>query len=197
MKFRDYIGKSEVRRVKKKIINTVDCKSKIVKKEQFKKMSIGCDIDKYKLKRFFDYIKSWLIRYNVSYMPINPHLILYTFRHKHIPNITNEINLNKTVLYKPKGSITIVSKNFPKSGYDLREKADKDYILLDYHPNEYNLFLESIFIDKNIKTFFNQCYIKLFEIESGILTSRIYEDIMYSTSKIPTLNLNDIKIRSK
>lgn len=133
----------------------------------------------------------------MPFKPINPYLTLYLLKNINssstlVNNIKTTLSPKNDIIYKPRNTITVIGNKFPKSNYNIKPKKDKDYILLDYYPNEYNLMLESIMVDMDIKILFNQCYVKLFEIRSNILTPKIYEDMMYSCLKFPNLKLGNI-----
>jgi hypothetical protein len=212
MKFREFVGEDKVKKVKKKIVQTnigpteeeflkkvlreKPDGSRIKKRLPIRKF-LNFSLSKQRLKRSFDYIKSWLIRYNVSFKPINPYLTLYLL--ENLPKSSNfieDIKKSKNdIIYKPKGTITIVSANetvFPKTYMNLKGEVGTDYILLDYLPNNYNLFLEGIMLDINIEILYSQCYVKLFEIKSGILTPEIYKDMMFSCPRFPNLKLGNV-----
>jgi hypothetical protein len=218
VKFREFVGEEKVRKVRKKVIQTnigpteEDFLKQVLReKPDGSKIKKGSSIEKFlhfglskqRLKRVFDYIKSWLIRYDVPFKPLNPCLTLYLLRN--LPtNSTLVDKIKKTksgIVYKPKGTISIVSideSTFPRPYMNLEGEIGKDYILLDYFPNEYNLFLEGIMIDMNIKILYDQCYVKLFEIKSEVMTPKLYKDMMFSCPKFPDLKLGNVGLlRSK
>lgn len=216
MKFREYVGEDKVRKVKKKIVKTnigpteEEFLKKVLRENQdgsiIKKTPgkfLNFSLSKQRLKRVFDYLKSWFIRYDVSFEAINPHLTLYLLGNLYKSSIfIEDIRKSKSsAVYKPKGTITIVSADnitFPRSYMNLKGEVGKDYILLDYCPNEYNLFLEEIMLNMGIEILSNQCYVKLFEIKSGIITPKMYEDMMFSCPMFPNLKLGNVGfIRSK
>lgn len=203
MKFREYVGEPKIIEVKKKIIktNTVHIEEEFTKKIHGKFLNFS--LSKQRLKRSFDYLKSWLIRYNVQFKAINPYLTLYLLGNLSSSSVfIEDIRQTKSsAIYKPKGTITIVSNNeniFPSVYKNIKSEVGTDYILLDYCKNEYNIFLEKIMFNMGIEVLSNQCYVKLFEIESGILTPKIYEDMMFSCPMFPNLKLGNVGIiRSK
>jgi len=214
VKFREFVGEKNVKEVEKKIIQTnigsteEDFLKTVLRENQDgskikkrKELSIetflGFGLSKQKLKRVFDYIKSWLIRYDVPFEAQNPYLTLYLLRNiKESSLLINNIKKTKHgIIYKPKNTISILSydeKNFPRPYMNLKGEKGYDYILLNYYPNEYNLFLEGIFIDMDIKIILEQCYVKLFKIKSGIMKNKMYEDMMYSCPKFPNIKLGNI-----
>ena len=220
MKFRQYVGEKP-RKVKdfkdiKKIIQTdigptekdfleiVARKKPLIKGNIYKERKrietqLGFGLSKKHLKRVFDYIKSWLIRYDVPFKPINPYLTVYLL--DNLPSVSvfidNIKNTKRGMIYKPKGTITIISPNerdFPRS--IMEPERNKDQILLDYIPNsDYHDVLENVFDAMGIKIIDKYCHVKLFEIESGIFTPQIYRDMMYSAPKMPDLRLGNIGLR--
>jgi hypothetical protein len=204
MKFREFVGEKKAKEVKRVVKNRVEIKK--IERESIETY-LGFGISKNNLKRVFDYIKSWLIRYKIPFNSINPYLTLYLLNN--LPSVSVFINAvkktknKKSIIYKPRGTITIVSsdeKNYPRT-YNMEADLKKDYILLDYIPNmEYNKILEDIFDSMDINIILNQCYVKLFEIERGRKDEsryKMYEDMMYSIPRIPNLKLGNIGLLRK
>ena len=79
------MGEKKVKEVKEKIVQTKigPTESNFIKTVEKPKRKwtvetyLGFSLSKKNLKRVFDYIKSWLIRYNVPFESINPYLTLY------------------------------------------------------------------------------------------------------------------------
>jgi hypothetical protein len=212
MKFREFVGEKKIKKIKKKIIETNIGPTeadflRIVAREypdgtKIKQPQIpsaeyylGFILSKKTLKRTFDYIRSWLIRYNVPFKPINPCLTVYLL--DNLPSVNSTINnIKKTkwgIVYKPKGTITIIGNDYP-SVYDIESSDNMDYIVLDYKPNDYNKKLNSIFDSMGISVVSEYCFVKLFEVQSGVVDYRIYEDMMYSIPKIPNLKLGNTSL---
>lgn len=207
MKFREYVGEDKVQKVKK-IVNTNigetdDKHLREVLREapdgsKLEYYNLGFNLSKKNLKRVFDYIKSWFIRYNVPYKPINPCLELYDLSNiKSSKKILKKLRETKWgVIYKPQGTLTVISMDgFPLSPYGIIPKKGKDYIVLDYFENfTYSKVMEDIFNNMDINIEKKYCFVKLFEIESGIFTHKMYEDMMYSCPLIPKVKLNDVNL---
>ena len=207
MKFRQYVGEKPkvIRDFKdlKKIVQTKIGPTEkgfldlIEKEKPTVETYLGFGLSKNNLKRVFDYIKSWLIRYDIQFESINPYLTIYLL--DSLPSISilidNIKNTKKGILYKPKGTITIISPNerdFPRSG-DMEPLRDKDQIILNYVPNlEYHDVLEKVFDSNDINIVNKFCHVKLFEVETGILTPNICKDIMYGIPKLPDLRLGTV-----
>ena len=214
MKFREYVGEGKVKQIKKKIVQTnigpteKNFLRKVAREnpDGSKRNSIetylGFGLNKKTLKRVFDYMKSWFIRYHLDFRPINPYLTLYILNN--LPKysiLSNKLKkVKKEMVYKPRGTITVVSydeKNYPMS-YGLEGVKGGDYILIDYNiNNKYKVIFENIFDEMNIDIIFEQGYVKLFEVESGILNHRIYEDMVFSLPPLPNLRLGNVGLLSK
>ena len=218
MKFREFVGEKKVREVKKKIVETnlgptdADHLEKVIRerpdgskirKQRQVETYFGYGLSKKRLKRVFDYIKSWLIRYQIPFEAVNPYLTVYLLNN--LPSVSlvikNVKNTKRGVIYEPRGTLTVISNNerdFPRT-YQVEPYKDKDYLVLDYVPNvEYEKVLEQVFKSMNIDVVFKYCFVKLFEVPSGMVKSAFYEDMMYSCPSIPSLRLGNVGlIRSK
>lgn len=168
-----------------------------IRRRQSVETYFGFGLSKKTLKRVFDYIKSWLIRYQIPYEAVNPYLTVYLLNN--LPSISVVIksvkNTKRGVIYKPKGTLTVISNNerdFPRT-YQVEPYNDKDYLVLDYHRNdEYQKVLEQVFESMNVDVVFDYCYVKLFEIPKGLVRAEFYEDMMYSCPHIPNLRLGNV-----
>ena len=204
MKFREFVGEK-----KAKEINNIVVVKEIVKKKEiietnigpteknfFEQVSmenndqtyLGFGLSKRNIKRVFDYIKSWLIKYKVSFESVNPYLTVYLLAN--LPSkksiLIEDIENTKKITYEPKGTIKVIN-------YD-----GMDRILLDYIPNDdYSYILENIFNSLNIYVIKKLCHIELFKIKSGIFTHKMYGDMMYSVPEIPFLKLGNVNLRRK
>lgn len=205
MKFRQFVGEDKVDEVKK-IVQTsigptdIDFLKTVLRdtldgaKAEY--YELGFSLSKKNLKRVFDYIKSWFIRYNVPFKPINPYLTLYLLRDiNSTQKIIEKIKHSKwNISYNPIGTLTVISnrKDFPPV-YPIRPEKRKEYIVLDYSLNNNHVnIMEDFFEKNNINIVHRYCFVKLFEIDSGILTHKNYEDMMYSIPKIPIIKLGNV-----
>lgn len=204
MKFRDFVGKDKAEEVRK-IVNTKIGPSDIEhlrtvlrEREDGSKIEyyeLGFSLSKKNLKRVFDYIKSWLIRYKVPFKATNPYLTLYRLSNVgSVQELTKNMKYNKfPITYVPTGTLTVISSNkdFPNT-YNINS-GKKDYLVLDYVPNTFHISDIDLFLKtNNINIIHRYCFVKLFEIDSGILKHEIYEDMMYSIPKIPNIRLGNI-----
>lgn len=208
MKFREYVGEKKVK-VRKEIVQTsigateADFLKKVARenpdgsKRNYNESLLGFGLNKKTLKRTFDYLKSWFIRYDISFTPVTPYLTVYVLNNLPTSSakLINTIKKSKLgVVYNPKDTITIVSQDekFPRK-YNLEGIENEEHILLDYYPNKtYNRILEDIYEPMNIDVVFNHCYVKLFIVESGKINQRMYEDIIYSCPRLPKLKLGNV-----
>ena len=204
MKFREFVGEEKAKKVEK-IVSTnigetdIDHLKTVLRETldgtKIEYRELGFNLSKKNLKRVFDYIKSWFIRYKVDYKPINPYLTLYLLSNvKSSQKVIKRLRETKGgSIYKPKGTLTVISanKNFP-SVYGIQPVKKKDYIVLDYIKNEtYGKVMEDIFHSMGINIMRQYYFVKLFEIESGKFDHEIYEDMMYSVPKIPEVKLGN------
>jgi hypothetical protein len=205
MKFREFVGEAKEEKIKK-IVETNLGKTdtehlKMVLREtldgsKLDYYDLGFNLSKKNLKRVFDYIKSWFIRFHVPYKPVHPFLSLYTLTNlKNYDKVIKKLNHTKWgFTYKPKGTITVINsenKNF--FGYGIVPEKNHDYIILDYFDNiDYSSIMEDFFHESYIDVYRKHCFIKLFEIKSGIFTHRMYEDMMYSCPPMPEVKLNNV-----
>lgn len=205
MKFREYVGVKIEKKVKESIIplSLIDVNPTTengfleqVVKEPFvekKEWWLEYSLNKKHLKRTFDYIRSWLMRYKVPFKPTNPHITVYL-----LENILSQRELlldslrKLNNIYKPMGTITIISpneKDFPRT---IMESTNKDELVLNYVPHDDH---EKVFDILDIIVVKKFCHIKMFEMQCGILNHRMYEDMMYSMPPLPTLKANKIRMR--
>jgi hypothetical protein len=210
MKFREFVGEKKAKEVKKRIVQTKlgPTEAEFLKvvarenpdgtKRNFIETYFGYGLSKKILKRPFDYIKSWLIRYDVPFEPVNPYLTTYLLRN--LPStselIKNVKKLKKGVVYNPLGTLTVISndeKIFPRSPQHYEPDHGKDYLVLDYVPNMTHVAAEiKAFNDLNIDVIDRFCHVKLFEVESGIVGPTFYEQMMYGAPPLPKLRLGNI-----
>lgn len=211
MKFREFVGEKKANEVRRRIVNTNLGKTESgflrkvqrqnpdgsrIDKNQLYETYLGFALSKRNLKRVFDYIKSWLIRYDVPFKSTNPYLTTHLLTNLPSPTIFIQAikGSKKSMSYKPKGTLTVISndeKNFPRT--IQIEPDDKDYLVLNYYQNKDHFkILERIFDGMDVEIINRFCHVKLFEVESGILNHRMYEDMMYSVPEIPEIRLGNI-----
>lgn len=182
MKFREFVGEKKTQ--KPKIGTTQNTKintTQITKPDEY---YLGFSISKKTLKRTFDYIKSWFLRYHIPFKPINPYLTLYLL--KNIPEnkgkLIRSIKESKNdFIFSPldEGSITLIT-------------GKTDIMQLEYsHNNLFMEVLENIFEDKDIDIIREFCYIKIFRLEKKIDESFL-DEMMYSCPVFPQIKLGNV-----
>ena len=182
MKFRDFVGDDEeiVVRPKKKPVHVAKPQTakKILKDLDIETYYFGYALSKIQLKRFFDYFRSWFVRYDIPFSPVNPSLTLCLLT-----------NVNK---YKFINRVKDVRR--PKI-YPLGTVRFENGLYIDYVMNPtFESELSSAF-GKEVDLIGNMCYVKIFEL--GKLNQKLMEDMTYSMPKIPYLVLgNPIITRS-
>lgn len=195
MKFGEYVGHKKTKEIKKIVQTNIgpteaDFLKKVARENpdgsriDNKEFYLGFGISKKALKRVYDYIKSWWLRYHIPFTSINPYLTLYVLRN--IPSnkrdFINDIKMaKKDVIYYPEddGDITFLKGN----DIDVR---------LEYMYNEYmDDKLEEIFDKNNIEVVKQCAYVKLFTIEK-MMDENLLEDMMYSCPKFPDIRIGHI-----
>lgn len=204
MKFREFVGEEKAKKVKEIVstnIGDTDVEHlKTVLREtldgtKIEYRELGFNLSKKNLKRVFDYIKSWFIRYKVEYKPINPYITLYLLSNvKSSQKVIKRLRDTKGgIIYKPKGTLTVISANkkFPLV-YGIPPVRKRDYIVLDYLKNEtYGKVMDDMFHNMGINIKREYYFVKLFEIESDKFNHEMYEDMMYSIPEIPEVKLGN------
>ena len=192
MKFREFVGEKKSREINKIVQTHIGPTEERFLKEVLRENIDGSTIkyeelvfnlSKKNLKRVFDYIRSWFIRYDIPFKPINPHLTLYLLNNVFYPKETIKRlgDTNVGIVYNPKGTITVIPDEI------------SEYIAIDYIPNPFHItIIEDIFNDMKINIVHRYCFVKLFEIERGLLSNRFYEDMMYSIPPIPNIKLGNV-----
>jgi hypothetical protein len=112
MKFGEYVGHKKTKEIKKivetnigpteeEFLKTVARENPDGSKINHKEFYLGFGISKKALKRVYDYIKSWFLRYHIPFKSINPYLTLYLL--KNLPSnkrdFIKDIKIAKTRCY--------------------------------------------------------------------------------------------------
>jgi len=189
MKFKDYVGddiKIELN-VKYDLVDTSLGKTDktfldVVAREKLTETSIGFGLNKMDLKRVFDYVKSWLIRYNIQYEAINPYITVATVEGEYKRD--NFINGLKRVrerhIFKPEGVF-------------LLRDGKKDFIIVDYQYNqEFADKLNECISNFKLAIKNNSCYIRLFSIKSKTFPLKIFDDMVYSLPDLPDVQAGSV-----
>lgn len=188
MKFSEYVGHEKTKKIKKNVKDNIipTEKENIIQNNQ---IYLGFGINKKNLKRVYDYIKSWFVRYHIKFNSINPYLTLYLL--SNIPNdrrdFIKEIKKTKNnIVYLPEddGCVTIYSGN-------------KNEIWLEYNNNQkYEKILEEVFNTMNIEIINKHSYVRLIEIDH-MVDEEFLDDMTYSMPKFPSLRLGNIGLLKK
>ena len=129
MKFSEFVGEADLLKKLKKRVDTPLGKTEedfyniVARRDKpyTVETSIGYGLSKNYLKRTFDYIKSWLIRYNIKYEAVNPYLTL--------ANVEGEYKRDKFI--KALKRIR-ESHIFKPSGVFILRDGETDFIIIDY-----------------------------------------------------------------
>lgn len=144
--------------------------------------SVGFGLSKMHLKRIFDYVKSWLIRYDIKYEAINPYLTVAKV----------EGNYKRDRFIK---ALKKVRENqvFEPEGVFLLREGDTDYIIIDYLYNaDFVKKLDECISNFSLAKQENLCYIKLFSIDSESFPLNLFDEMVYSLPELPDVKAGNI-----
>ena len=192
MKFSEFVGESGYRKkdVQKKVIDTPIGKTEedfynlVARRDKpyIVETSIGYGLSKQHLKRTFDYIKSWLIRYNIKYEAINPYLT--------VANVEGEYKRDRLIkaLKKVRENHT-----FEPEGVFILREDDTDFIIIDYQLN--HNFIKGL--DECISGFSLDkkqgfCYVKLFSLKAESFSLHLFDEMVYSLPEIPNIRPGNV-----
>jgi len=196
MKFSEYVGHKKTKEIKKivdtnigpteaEFLRKVSRENPDGSKINDKEFYLGFGISKKALKRVYDYIKSWFLRYHIPFKSINPYLTLYVLRN--LPSNKRELIedikiAKKDVIFHPdgEGDITFVKSN----DIELRLEYTPCYPFMEDK-------LENIFKDRNIEIVKEHTYVKLFRMDE-MMDEKLVEDMMYSCPKFPDIRIGHI-----
>lgn len=189
MKFRKFVGED----VKKKLVKLVDTPLGKTDEEFYNvvarrdkpyttETSVGYGLSKMQLKRVFDYVKSWLIRYDIKYESINPYLTVASvygdYRRDRFIKALKKIRENQ--VFEPEGV------------FILRE-GDTDFIILDcLYNHDFVKKLEEKILHFKLAKRNDSCYVKLFSIESGSFPLHVFDQMIYSLPILPNVTVGSV-----
>ena len=192
MKFRKYVGHDVESDIRKKVMknpvfvttdeNTINRPYTHVRQEKITETSIGFGLSKMQLKRVFDYVKSWLIRYDIQYEAINPYLTVARvegdYRRDRLIKALKKVRENQ--VFEPEGV------------FILRE-GDTDFIIMDcqYNNDFVDKLNESIMHFKLAKKD-NSCYIKLFSLKAESFPLHKFDEMIYSLPVLPNVTVGSV-----
>jgi hypothetical protein len=185
MKFRDFVGEPEI--IKKKLKKMVDTPlgqteegfyNQVARRDEHRPItetSVGYGLSKLQLKRTFDYIKSWLIRYNIVFETINPYLTVTTV----------EGNYKKDRFIKALKKVKEDQVFFPDGIFLLRE-GETDFIIIEYKKNEdFIERLDECVSNFSLVKYQDVCYVKLFSIKAKSFDLELFDQMVYSQPDLP------------
>ena len=144
--------------------------------------SVGYGLSKMQLKRVFDYVKSWLIRYDIKYEAINPYLT--------VARVSGEYRRDRFIK-----ALKQIRNNqvFEPEGVFILREGDTDFIILDcmYTPDFVKKLYEKIFHFKLAKKE-DSCYIKLFALESKSFPLHVFDQMIYSLPILPNVTVGSV-----
>ena len=190
MRFGKFVGHDVERNIRKKIIDTPIGKTEedfynvVAKKDKtyITETSVGFGLSKMQLKRVFDYVKSWLIRYDIKYESINPYLTVATvegnYRRDRFINALKKVRENQ--VFEPEGV------------FILRE-GDTDFIILDCNYNyNFNKKLNDAIDNFKLAKKENSCYVKLFSLKAESFPLHIFDQMVYSLPILPNVTVGSV-----
>jgi hypothetical protein len=144
--------------------------------------SVGFGLSKMQLKRVFDYVKSWLIRYDIKYESLNPYLTVARV----------EGNYKRDRLIKALKKVRENQVFEPEGVFILRE-GDTDFIILDciFNRNFADKLNESIMHFKLAKKE-DSCYIKLFSLKAESFPLDLFDQMVYSLPILPNVTVGSV-----
>lgn len=186
MKFKDFVQED----VRTRLVQTPlgvtdrDFYEKVARRDipYIMETSVGFGLSKMELKRVFDYIKSWLIRYEIKYEAINPYLTVATV----------EGNYKRDRFIKALKKVREGHVFEPEGVFILRED-DKDFIIIDYIYNrmfveDFNECLSNFKLSKKENT----CYVKLFSMDAESFPLYLFDQMIYSLPVLPDIKAGSI-----
>jgi len=160
----------------------------IEESKKLKGTMVGFGIESSKLKEIYDYIESWLIKYNISYVKQkNPHFSIAMIPGTYDKDeIVREMNLiSKGQIFKPK-DITILKG----------KKTKKDFISIEYKPgkefiNNFNKISDKFEV---VKFGAVRPHISLFMIDQDSKINDFYVDMIHDMPKLPRVKPSKIEL---
>lgn len=180
----------ELERPKKKKRKKKEKKNEKKKEEENNNqvLEVGFGLSKITLKRVFDYVKSWLIRYNIPYEATNPYLTLSMievddFSEVKKPLIKEYKTINENFHYEPKGVMLLRDENY----------SDLDFISIDFRKNkDFNSIMNPIYEKVGVKKVKHMAFLKLFSIAKESFPLHLFDDMLYSMPPLPKVRIGNI-----
>ena len=188
MKFGKFVGHDIERSIRKKVKDTSIGKTDkvfydiVANPKPVLETSIGFGLSKMQLKRVFDYVKSWLIRYDIKYESLNPYLTVAKVEgdYKRDRLIKALKNTRDNQVFEPEGI------------FILRE-GNTDFIILDciFNRNFADKLNESL-MHFNLAKKEDSCYVKLFSLEAKSFPLHIFDEMIYSLPILPNVTVGSV-----
>lgn len=195
MKFREFVGEPDLKEKLKKIVDTPLGKTEevfynqVARRDQpyITETSVGYGLSKLQLKRTFDYIKSWLIRYNIAFEAVNPYLTITTV----------EGNYKRDCFIKALKKIKEDEVFIPDGIFLLRE-YETDFIIIDCKLNK-NFIRKLNECTSNFSLVKNHdlCYVKLFSIKAKSFDLELFDQMVYSLPKLPKIKPGSVGLLAR
>lgn len=196
MKFHEFVGEPDLaQKLKKKIVDTPIGKTEekfyntVARRDKSYTVetSVGYGLSKMQLKRTFDYIKSWLIRYNIAYEAVNPYLT--------VAAVEGEYKRDK--LIKALKKIREDTTFKPGAVFILRE-GDIDHIIIDYFfDKDFIKSLDECFSNFSLYKKENFCYVKIFSIEAESFDLELFDQMVYSLPELPKIRPGNVGLLAR
>lgn len=191
MKFKDFVQED----VRTRLVQTPlgptdkDFYEKVARRDKpyIAETSVGFGLSKMHLKRVFDYIKSWLIRYNIKHEAINPYLTVAMVEghYKRDRFIKSLKRVREKHVFEPEGV------------FILRE-GDTDYIIIDYLYNKaFVKDLDECILDFSLAKKDNSCYVKLFSMKAESFPLELFDQMIYSLPELPDVRAGSVGLLVK
>jgi len=191
MKFKDFVQEDVRTRLVHTPLGTTerDFYEKVARhdKPYIVETSVGFGLSKMHLKRVFDYIKSWLIRYDIKHEAINPYLTVATI----------EGNYKRDKLIK---ALKRTRENhvFEPEGVFILREDDTDYIIIDYlHNKGFVKDLNECLLKFSLAKKEDSCYVKLFSMKSESFPLELFDQMIYSLPELPDISAGSVGLLVK
>lgn len=156
--------------------------------KQYQVLEVGFGLSKKMLKRPFDYIKSWLIRYKIPYEAVNPYLTISMIEVEDFSKIKKSLineykKLEENFYYEPEDVILIRDENYP----------DLDFISISFKKNkEFNSVMNKIYENMEVRKVKNVSFLKLFSVPKEKFPLHLFEDMIYSMPPLSSVRIGNI-----
>lgn len=184
MKFRDFVKEDVRERLVRTPIGITDKNflDTVAEPKFIVETSVGFGLSKMHLKRVFDYVKSWLIRYDIKYEAINPYLT--------VAMVEGDYKRDKFI----KALKKVREKHvFEPEGVFILREGDTDYIIIDYlHNRDFVEDLDECVSHFSLAKKDNTCYVKLFSIKAESFPLELFDQMIYSLPVLPDIRAGSV-----